>query len=86
MPLHLSSYSNEEWKSIFRMSDRGSEFTSDRYLALLHDLGIEVSMSRTANCYDNAAMECFYNPVRLHPTLQFVSPVAFEQANTSPMR
>ena len=24
-------------------SDRGTEFTSDRYLALLHDLGIEVS-------------------------------------------
>ncbi len=98
-------------------SDRGSEFTSDRYLALLHELGIEVSMSRTANCYDNAAMEsffasltkectdrrrfesrqqarsaifeyleCFYNPVRLHSTLQYVSPVAFEQANTSPMR
>src|SRR5579859_2442337 len=28
-------------------SDRGSEFTSDRYLALLAELGIEVSMSRT---------------------------------------
>jgi transposase InsO family protein len=31
-----------------------------RYLALLYDLGIEVSMSRTANCYDNAAMESFF--------------------------
>ena len=31
-------------------SDRGSEFTSDRYLALLAELNIEVSMSRTANC------------------------------------
>ncbi len=30
--------------------DRGSEFTSDRYLALLAELGIQVSMSRTANC------------------------------------
>jgi len=29
-------------------SDRGSEFTSDRYLGLLTELGIEVSMSRTA--------------------------------------
>ncbi len=97
-------------------SDRGSEFTSDRYLALLADLGIQVSMSRTANCWDNAAMEsffatltkectdrirfqtrqqarsaifeyleCFYNPVRLHSTLQYVSPLAFEQANQSPM-
>src|SRR6266496_472243 len=41
-------------------SDRGSEFTSDRYLALLAELGIGVSMSRTANCYDNAAMESFF--------------------------
>jgi putative transposase len=41
-------------------SDRGSECTSDRYLTLLSDLGIEVSMSRTANCYDNAAMESFF--------------------------
>jgi putative transposase len=97
-------------------SDRGSEFTSDRYLALLAELGIQVSMSRTANCYDNAAMEsffatltkectdrmrfktrqearsaifefleCFYNPVRLHSTLQYVSPLAFEQVNESKM-
>jgi transposase InsO family protein len=91
-------------------SDRGSEFTSERYQATLLALGIEVSMSRTANCWDNAAMEsffatltkectdrtrfqsrqearstifeyleCFYNPIRLHSTLQYVSPVAFEQ-------
>jgi putative transposase len=97
-------------------SDRGSEFTSDRYLALLAELGIEVSMSRTGDCYDNAAMEsffasltkectdrtrfktrqeassaifeyleCFYNPVRLHSTLQYVSPVAFEQATPFPL-
>ena len=96
------------------MSDRGSEFTSDRYLALLASLGLEVRMSRTANCYDNAVMEwffasltkeytdrwhfetrqearsaifeyleCFYNPVRLHSTLLYSSPVAFEQANES---
>jgi transposase InsO family protein len=82
----------------------------------LAPLGIEVSMSRTANCYDNAAMEsffatltkectdrirfqtrqearsaifeyleCFYNPIRLHSTLQYVSPLAFEPANESKM-
>ncbi len=97
-------------------SDRGTEFTSERYQAALRELGIEVSMSRTANCWDNAAMEsffatltkectdrthfqtrqqarsaifeyleCFYNPIRLHSTLQYVSPVAFEQANDLPM-
>jgi putative transposase len=41
-------------------SDRGSEFTSDRYQAALAELGIQVSMSRTGNCYDNAAMESFF--------------------------
>ena len=41
-------------------SDRGSEFTSDCSLALLHDLGIEVNMSQTANGSDNAAMESFF--------------------------
>src|SRR5215472_2439282 len=82
-------------------SDRGTEFTSDRYQAALRELSIEVSMSRTGNCWDNAAMEsffatltrecinrlyfqtrqearsaifeyieCFYNPIRLHSTLQ----------------
>ena len=29
--------------------------------------------------------ECFSNPVRLHSTLQYVSPVAFEQTNEAKM-
>ena len=35
-------------------SDRGSQYTSDRYRAALAEAGISVSMSRTGNCYDNA--------------------------------
>jgi putative transposase len=38
-------------------SDRGSEFTSEQYQALLREAGFDVSMSRTGDCYDNAAME-----------------------------
>jgi len=95
-------------------SDRGTEFTCERYQAALREVGVEVSMSRTGNCWDNAAMEsffatltkecvnrkkfqtrqearsaifeyieCFYNPVRLHSTLQYMSPIAFEQATAS---
>ena len=30
-------------------------------------------------------LECFYNPVRLHSTLQYVSPLAFEQVSESQM-
>jgi putative transposase len=40
-------------------ADRGSEFTCDRDPTALRELGIEVSMSRTANCWENAALESF---------------------------
>ena len=45
-------------------SDRGSEYTSRGYQALLAQMGIDVSMSRTANCYDNAAMESFFDKLK----------------------
>ena len=40
-------------------SDRGSTYTSESYQALLQQEGMQASMSRTADCYDNAAMERF---------------------------
>jgi len=101
---------------LLHQSDRGTEFTSERYQAALQEVGVQISMSRTGNCWDNAAMEaffatlakecthgvrfesrqqarsaifeyleCFYNPIRLHSTLQYVSPLAFEQAHQSQM-
>lgn len=46
--------------SLLHHSDRGSQYTSDAYLGYLTDLGCTVSMSRTGNCFDNAAMESFF--------------------------
>jgi transposase InsO family protein len=91
-------------------SDRGSTYTSESYLTLLQQNSMVVSMSRTANCYDNAVtesffhslkgecidqeslqtraqarnitfdyIETFYNRTRRHSTLQYMSPVEFEQ-------
>jgi len=40
-------------------SDRGSTYTSESYLAVRKPHGLLVSMSRTANCYDNAVTESF---------------------------
>lgn len=91
-------------------SDQGSPYTATNYLARVAEKGIIVSMSRTGECYDNAAMEsffstlkgecvnrhrfqnrrearqtifeyteCFYNRVRRHSTLQYLSPSAYEQ-------
>lgn len=42
-------------------SDRGSTYTSESYQALLQQKGMIASMSRTADCYDNAAMESFFH-------------------------
>lgn len=41
-------------------SDRGSQYTSDAYWSLLLSAQCQISMSRTGNCYDNAAMESFF--------------------------
>src|SRR6266851_5868078 len=40
-------------------SDRGSIYTSENYLALLQQNDMTVSMSRIANCSDNAVTEAF---------------------------
>jgi putative transposase len=41
-------------------SDRGSQYASEHYRQLLTRNGIECSMSRRANCWDNAPMESFF--------------------------
>lgn len=41
-------------------SDRGSQYASDEYQTLLNGNGIICSMSRRANCWDNAVMERFF--------------------------
>jgi transposase InsO family protein len=41
-------------------SDRGSQYASEHYQRLLAGHGIACSMSRRANCWDNAPMESFF--------------------------
>jgi len=41
-------------------SDRGCQYTSGDYQTTLRTLGIECSMSRTGDCYDNAVAERFF--------------------------
>lgn len=41
-------------------SDRGSQYASEHYRGLLAKHGIACSMSRRANCWDNAPMESFF--------------------------
>ena len=45
-------------------SDRGVQYACEQYQQLLADHGIEVSMSRTGNCHDNAVMESFFGTLK----------------------
>lgn len=46
-------------------TDRGSQYASGSYRQLLKDYGMTPSMSRRANCWDNAAMESFFKTLKV---------------------
>lgn len=45
-------------------SDQGSHYTSYRYIDLLKDKELRQSMSRRANCWDNAPQESFFGHMK----------------------
>jgi putative transposase len=45
-------------------SERGSQDTSQGYLAVLKEAEIQVSMSNKGDCYDNALMESFFGTLK----------------------
>jgi len=57
---------DKAWKTrrpgpgLLHHSDRGIQYASGAFRALLHSCGAAASMSRKANCYDNAMMESFW--------------------------
>jgi len=51
-------------RGVLHHSDRGLQYTSAQYRQLLQHYGCEVSMSRRANCYDNAHMESFWGTLK----------------------
>ncbi len=96
--------------ALLHHSDQGSQYTSEQFQALMADNGVQCSMSRSGNFWDNAAMESFfsslkterigrktyrtrddakadvfdyierfYNTVRRHSTIGYLSPVEFER-------
>lgn len=50
------------WRSVpdLHHSDRGCQYTAGSFRSLLKQCNVQSSMSRRANCYDNAAMESFW--------------------------
>jgi len=45
--------------------DRGSQYASDLFQALLKRYGFECSMSRKGNCWDNAVAESFFHSLKV---------------------
>jgi putative transposase len=54
--------------ALLHHSDRGSQYTSEQFQKLLADHGITCSMSRSGNCWDNAAMESFFSSLKTERT------------------
>jgi len=52
-------------KGLIIHSDQGSQFGSYDWTSFLKDHGIEASMSRRGNCYDNAAKESFFASLKM---------------------
>jgi putative transposase len=49
---------------LIRHSDRAVQYASAEYRKLMQSAGFQVSMSRKADCYDNAPMESFFHTLK----------------------
>jgi putative transposase len=52
------------WPGLVHHSDRGGQYASDEYTGLLKKNGIDISMSRKANPWDNAGCESFMKTLK----------------------
>ena len=50
--------------ALLHHSDQGSQYTSEQFQRLMVDNGVTCSMSRSGNCWDNAAMESFFSSLK----------------------
>ena len=64
MALRMALLSRRPGAGLLFHSDRGSQYTSDVYQALLTEAHITASMSRTGNCSDNAVTESFFGTLK----------------------
>ncbi|EKC6408305.1 IS3 family transposase [Staphylococcus pseudintermedius] len=54
----------EPREGLIHHSDQGSQYASIEYQNLLREKGIQSSMSRKGNCYDNACIESFHSIIK----------------------
>ncbi|WP_375803897.1 DDE-type integrase/transposase/recombinase, partial [Staphylococcus pseudintermedius] len=54
----------EPREGLIHPSDQGSQYASIKYQNLLREKGIQSSMSRKGNCYDNACIASFHSIIK----------------------
>lgn len=62
--LTAAARSSETGKATVFHSDRGSQYAGKRFRKVVEALNIRQSMSRKANCYDNAMIESFFSTLK----------------------
>lgn len=62
--LHMALLTRRPQAGLLHHSDRGSQYTSAEYQAIFARFGIEVSLSRAHNCFDNAPMESVWGKLK----------------------
>ena len=108
--LMMATWRRGKPDALLHHSDRGSHYSSEPFRRLMADNGVDCSMSRSGNIWENAAIksffsslkteridrkvepsrdaaradvfdyiERFYNTVRRHSTIGYISPVEFER-------
>ena len=62
--LEMALETRQPAPGLLHHSDRGSQYASEDYQAVLTKYQIQASMSRTGNCYDNAPIESFFGTLK----------------------
>jgi transposase InsO family protein len=58
--LTMAVYQRQVVRPLLHHSDRGSQYTAEQYQQGLTRYGLQCSMSRPGNCWDNAVVESFF--------------------------
>lgn len=62
--LQMAIENRNPGSDVIHHSDRGVQYASDAYVALLNEHEIKISMSRKGCCWDNAHMESFFGTLK----------------------
>lgn len=66
--LLMAIWSRKPERGLIWHTDRGSQYASDSHREILQEHGIEQSMSRKGNCWDNAVSESFFHSLKTELT------------------